>query len=155
MNVSQRWHWVVRSHRLAIAQSGIDRSITDVQVPNLFRFIFIVRHLMSDKLKRMPDTLQFVGSSINQLSSCTFSPCPRVFVSPRLPVSATPCPRVPASPRLFYSSASGRIVRISKIEIIGRNRRNRNSNVKKKPIVPTNIPQSHIVGWYIPHEEGK
>src|SRR6476661_8865574 len=34
------------------------------------------------------------------------------------------------------TSASGRIVRISKIEIIGRNLMNRNSSVKKKPSVP-------------------
>ena len=39
-------------------------------------------------------------------------------------------------------------MRISKIEIIGRNRINRNSSVKKKPIVPTNIDQSQTVGWY-------
>src|SRR3977135_907126 len=44
------------------------------------------------------------------------------------------------------TSASGKIVRISKIEIIGRKRINRNSNAKKKPIVPMNIAQSHCVG---------
>jgi hypothetical protein len=59
------------------------------------------------------------------------------------------------SPTYSSTSASGRIVRISKIEIIGRKRINRNSSVKKKPIVPTNIPQSHCVGWYIPHDDGR
>src|SRR3954451_9691132 len=53
------------------------------------------------------------------------------------------------------TSASGKIVRISKIEIIGRKRMNRNSNVKKNPSVPTNIAQSHCVGWYCPHDEGR
>src|SRR5438067_1777090 len=42
--------------------------------------------------------------------------------------------------------ASGRMVRISKIEIIGRNRRNRNSSDRNNPIVPTNVAQSHRVG---------
>ena len=86
----------------------------------------------------MSDTLQLVGSSINQLQFAAPSSYPRVF------------------PSLLYSSvASGRIVRISKIEIIGRKRRNKNSKVKKNPIVPMNIPQSHIVGWYIPQDDGK
>ena len=53
------------------------------------------------------------------------------------------------------TSASGRIVRISKMEIIGRNRINKNRRVKKKPIVPMNIAQSHWEGWYIPHDDGK
>src|SRR5436190_23560654 len=53
------------------------------------------------------------------------------------------------------TSASGRIVRISKIEIIGRKRINKNSSAKKKPIVPTNIAQSHCDGWYMPHDEGR
>ena len=42
--------------------------------------------------------------------------------------------------------ASGRIVRISKIEIIGRKRRNRNSSVRNRPIVPTKVDQSQNVG---------
>ena len=42
------------------------------------------------------------------------------------------------------TSASGRIVRISKIEIIGRKRMNKNNSVKKNPSVPINIVQSHI-----------
>src|SRR6185369_14323917 len=53
------------------------------------------------------------------------------------------------------TSASGRMVRISKIEIIGRNLMNRNSSVKKKPSVPMNMPQSHCVGWYMPHDDGR
>src|ERR1041384_6623458 len=53
------------------------------------------------------------------------------------------------------TSAAGRIVRISKIEIIGRKRMNRNSSAKKNPIVPMNIDQSHCVGWYMPHDDGK
>jgi hypothetical protein len=44
------------------------------------------------------------------------------------------------------TSASGKIVRISKIEIIGRKRMNRNNSVKKNPSVPINIVQSHIDG---------
>ena len=59
------------------------------------------------------------------------------------------------SPTYSSTSASGSIVRISKIEIIGRKRINRNSSVKKKPIVPTNMLQSHCVGWYIPHDDGR
>ena len=39
-------------------------------------------------------------------------------------------------------------MRISKIEIIGRKRINRNSSVKKNPMVPINIDQSQTVGWY-------
>src|SRR5438045_1460826 len=52
------------------------------------------------------------------------------------------------------TSASGNIVRISKIEIIGRKRMNRNNSEKKKPSVPTNMAQSHCVGWYMPHDDG-
>src|SRR5258705_417186 len=54
-----------------------------------------------------------------------------------------------------FTFASGRIVRISKIEIIGRKRRNRNRSERNKPIVPRNVDQSQNVGWYIPHEEGR
>ena len=42
--------------------------------------------------------------------------------------------------------ASGAIVRISKIEIIGRNRMNRKNSVRNIPIVPMNVIQSQIVG---------
>ena len=42
--------------------------------------------------------------------------------------------------------ASGSIVRISKIEIIGRKRMNRNSSARNSPIVPTNVAQSQNVG---------
>src|SRR5262245_41224702 len=51
--------------------------------------------------------------------------------------------------------ASGRIVRISKIEIIGRNRRNRNSSATNMPIVPIYVPQSQMVGRYMPHDDGR
>ncbi len=44
------------------------------------------------------------------------------------------------------TSASGKIVRISKIEIIGRKRMNRNNKVKKNPIVPMNMVQSQVEG---------
>ena len=53
----------------------------------------------------------------------------------------------PSDPRTSSSTfASGRIVRISKIEIIGRKRRNRNSSARNRPIVPTNVDQSQNVG---------
>src|SRR5207249_5864718 len=51
--------------------------------------------------------------------------------------------------------ACGRIVRISKIEIIGRNLRNRNNSVRNSPIVPMKVDQSQIVGLYLPHAEGR
>ena len=51
--------------------------------------------------------------------------------------------------------ASGNSVLTSNIEIIGRKRTNRKINVKKNPIVPTNIDQSKIVGEYIAHEDGR
>src|SRR5262245_21403349 len=51
--------------------------------------------------------------------------------------------------------ASGTSVRISKIEIIGRKRRNRNSSARNKPMVPTYVAQSHVVGAYRPHDEGR
>src|ERR1043165_3485736 len=76
--------------------------------------------------------------------------CALLFVSHLL----SPCLCVSVA---FYSStsAAGRIVRISKIEIIGRKRMNRNNSAKKNPIVPINIAQSHCVGLYMPHEEGR
>src|SRR5213596_918362 len=52
------------------------------------------------------------------------------------------------------TSASGKIVRISKIEIIGRKRMNRNSSAKKNPIVPIYMAQSHCDGLYMPHDDG-
>src|SRR6187397_2859361 len=51
--------------------------------------------------------------------------------------------------------ASGTSVRISKMEIIGRKRRKRNSSARNKPIVPTYKPQSQTVGEYRPHDEGR
>ena len=51
--------------------------------------------------------------------------------------------------------ASGSIERISKIEIIGRKRRNRNSRARNSPIVPANVDQSQNVGEYLPHDEGR
>src|ERR1051325_652279 len=62
--------------------------------------------------------------------------------------TTSPARPISVSPTRSYSStsASGRIVRISKIEIIGRKRMKRNNNVKKNPMVPTNIDQSHWVG---------
>src|SRR6266568_7792117 len=53
------------------------------------------------------------------------------------------------------TSAPGKIVRISKIEIIGRKRMNRNNSEKKNPRVPINIAQSHCVGWYMPQDDGR
>src|SRR6266498_3856011 len=44
------------------------------------------------------------------------------------------------------TSASGNIVRISKMEIIGRKRMNKNTSDKKNPIVPMYMDQSHIDG---------
>src|SRR5262245_5995018 len=44
------------------------------------------------------------------------------------------------------TSASGTSVRISKIEIIGNRRTNRNNNDTKSPIVPMNVDQSQNVG---------
>ena len=38
------------------------------------------------------------------------------------------------------------VARISAIEIIGRNRTNRNNSVRNKPIVPMKVLQSQIVG---------
>ena len=51
--------------------------------------------------------------------------------------------------------ASGRIARISKIEIIGRMRMKRKSSAMKRPMVPTNVAQSKIVPWYMPQDEGR
>ena len=49
-------------------------------------------------------------------------------------------------PRSSSTFASGSSVRISKIEIIGRKRMNRNSSVRNRPIVPMNVDQSQNVG---------
>src|ERR1041385_3092275 len=57
--------------------------------------------------------------------------------------------------RYSSTSASGKIVRISKMEIIGKKRMNRNTNVRKNPNVPMNMLQSHGDGWYMPHDDGK
>ena len=32
---------------------------------------------------------------------------------------------------------------------------NRNSRQKNSPIVPMNVAQSQIVGWYMPHDDGR
>src|SRR5579885_2608365 len=57
--------------------------------------------------------------------------------------------------RSSSTCASGTIVRISAMEIIGRKRKNRNSSARNRPIVPTKVPQSQIVGEYMPHDEGR
>ena len=46
-------------------------------------------------------------------------------------------------------------VRITKIEIIGRKRMNRNSRLEKRPMVPRNVAQSHTVPAYMPHDDGR
>src|SRR6185436_10380117 len=51
--------------------------------------------------------------------------------------------------------ASGSIERISKIEIIGRKRTNRNSSARNSPIVPANVEMSHTVGENMPQDEGR
>src|SRR3954471_12481668 len=64
----------------------------------------------------------------------------------------------PVDHRGLHSSptlASGRMVRISKIEIIGRKRRNRNSSDRNRPMVPMKVDQSQNVGAYMPHDEGR
>jgi hypothetical protein len=35
----------MRGHRLAVAQRRIDRPVAYIQVLNLFRFVFLVRHV--------------------------------------------------------------------------------------------------------------
>src|SRR5262249_38076256 len=57
--------------------------------------------------------------------------------------------------RSSSSFASGKMVRISKIEIIGRKRRNKNSSAKNSPIGPTCVAQSHTVGRYLPQADGR
>src|ERR1022692_485047 len=46
-------------------------------------------------------------------------------------------------------------MRISAIEIIGSKRTNRNSSVRNNPIEPTKVITSHLVGVYIPHDDGR
>jgi hypothetical protein len=58
-------------------------------------------------------------------------------------------------PEVSSTFASGKMVLISKIEIIGRNRRNRNNRATNRPRVPMKVLQSQIVGLYIPHAEVK
>src|SRR6266849_2491282 len=60
--------------------------------------------------------------------------------------SSSPCPAV---------CAAGSIVRISKMEIIGRNLMKRNSRKMNRPIEPMNIDQSHFVPWYMPQDDGR
>ena len=45
------------------------------------------------------------------------------------------------------------MARISAMEIIGRNRRNRNSSARNRPIDPTKVAQSQNVGLYMPHDD--
>src|SRR5205085_16910 len=52
-------------------------------------------------------------------------------------------------------SAPGSIVRISKMEIIGRKRMKSASRKRKSPIEPRYIAQSQIVPWYMPHDDGR
>src|SRR5262245_34806005 len=47
------------------------------------------------------------------------------------------------------------MVRISKMEIMGRKRMNRKSSDRNSPIVPRYVAQSQRVGVYIPQEEGR
>ena len=54
-----------------------------------------------------------------------------------------------------FTSACGNIVLISKIEIIGKKRMNKNNRLKNSPIVPINIEKSQMVGRYIAQDEGK
>ena len=56
---------------------------------------------------------------------------------------------------VFHAHEAGSKVCISAIEIIGRKRMNRNIKAKKNPIVPRNMLQSHTVGAYMPHDDGK
>ena len=51
--------------------------------------------------------------------------------------------------------ASGTIVRISKIEIIGSTRMNRKNSVRNSPIVPKNVIQSQRVGQNMPQDDGR
>src|SRR5262249_9150621 len=51
--------------------------------------------------------------------------------------------------------ACGRIDRISKIEIIGRNRRNRKNKVRNSPMGPMYVAQSQMVGRYRPQAAGR
>src|SRR5580698_2907595 len=52
-----------------------------------------------------------------------------------------------------FTSASGRRVRISKIDIMGRMRTKRNIAARNLPMVPMYVIQSQRVGKYIPQEE--
>jgi hypothetical protein len=54
-----------------------------------------------------------------------------------------------------YLCCSSTSSRISKIEIIGKNRMNKNINEANSPIVPMYVDQSQNVGRYMPHEDGK
>src|SRR5262249_51652129 len=45
--------------------------------------------------------------------------------------------------------------RITKIEIMGRKRKNRNRRATNSPMVPRNVAQSQTVGEYMPHADGK
>src|SRR5205085_1720852 len=58
-------------------------------------------------------------------------------------------------PHSSSTSACGRMVRISKIEITGRKRMNRKSSARNKPSVPTKVMMSHLVAWNIPQDDGR
>src|SRR5262245_18256170 len=51
--------------------------------------------------------------------------------------------------------ASGSMVRISKIEIIGRKRMKRKKSVRKRPMLPRNIDQSQRVPVKSAHDDGR
>ena len=53
------------------------------------------------------------------------------------------------------SASAGTMPRISKIEIIGRKRTNRNRSARKSPIEPAKSVMSHTVGVYVPHAAGR
>src|SRR5438270_6993739 len=54
---------------------------------------------------------------------------------------------------VVFTLDCGSNCRTSNIEIIGSKRRNRNIMKMKKPMVPRNVAQSQIVGWYSPHDD--
>src|SRR5258706_6382102 len=53
------------------------------------------------------------------------------------------------------TSACGRMVRISKMEMTGRKRTNRKSSARNNPMVPTKVMMSQRVGWNMPQDEGR
>src|SRR5438270_7605274 len=53
------------------------------------------------------------------------------------------------------TSACGRMVRISKMEMTGRKRTNKNSSARNRPSVPTKVITSQREGWNMPHDDGR